>query len=54
MFVHFVVSSSPAAVPPEGRGVANDTNSAPIVIKRGRGHARSLDKEKLQMPLKSG
>ena len=51
---------------PAEKGVASDkrrvapattskgSGSGPIVIKRGRGNAKSLDKEKLQMPLKSG
>lgn len=46
-------------VAPDKRGVAPATTSrssgsGPIVIKRGRGNAKSLDKEKLQMPLKLG
>ena len=34
--------------------VATKSNSGQILIKRGRGNAKSLDREKLQMPLKSG
>ena len=45
-------------VTPDKKGVApassRASGSGPIVIKRGRGNAKSLDKEKLQMPLKAG
>ena len=49
------VAPAEKGVAPDERGVASrSSGSAPIVIKRGRGNAKSLDKEKLQMPLKSG
>ena len=66
MFVISIVApSEEKGVAPAEKGVAPDkrdtapatsrgSGSAPIVIKRGRGNAKSLDKEKLQMPLKAG
>ena len=67
MAVIFIVTpSEEKGVAPAEKGVASDkrgvapattsrsSGSGPIVIKRGRGNAKSLDKEKLQMPLKSG
>ena len=52
------VAPAEKGVAPDKRGVAPATSkgsgSGPIVIKRGRGNAKSLDKEKLQMPLKAG
>ena len=65
LVVSIVAPSEEKGVAPAEKGVAPDkrdtapaaprgSGSAPIVIKRGRGNAKSLDKEKLQMPLKAG
>ena len=35
-------------------GVGNDSETRTIIIKRGRGAAKTLDLHKLQMPLQQG